>query len=252
MIKKDFSLKVEEININGRLFIPDGIAPFPVVCVCHGIPSGKPPDLGDGGYPLLAERISEKGFAVLIFNFRGTGISGGNIDLMGWKKDLKAVIDYLFTLNEADRSHVALFCFSGGAAVSICVAAEDRRVSCVCACACPADFSMLVEIDTAESYVTHFRNIGAIRDTGFPPSPEKWMNDFRRVSAIDYIAGIAPRPLLLIHSRDDDRVPISHAHRLYEKAGEPKTLIELEKAGHRLRHDDRVLASFIDWYKSLL
>jgi dipeptidyl aminopeptidase/acylaminoacyl peptidase len=251
MLKKNISLNIEDFAINGRLFLPGDEAPYPMVCVCHGIPGGGPPDPNDGGYPLLAERICGHGFAVLIFNFRGTGISGGNIDLSGWTRDLTAVIDHMSTLPEVDKSHIALLGFSGGAAVSVCVAAQDSRVSCVAACACPADFFLLIESNKPESYIDHYRKMGAIRDDDFPQSAEAWIDGFRQVSPINYVAEIAPRPLLLIHSDDDETVAISHAHRLYEKAGEPKQLVELNGAGHKLRHDDRVLDTFVDWFRPL-
>ncbi len=251
MIKKDISLKVEDIAINGQIFIPGNRSPYPMVCLCHGIPAGNPPDPNDGGYPLLAEQICQHGFTVLIFNFRGTGISGGNIDLMGWTKDLEGVIDYISSLREVDPNRITLLGFSGGAAVSVYVAAQDPRVSSVAACACPADFFLLTESEDAGSYIDHFREIGAIRDDDFPPTTEEWLNGFRQVKPIDYVSRIAPRPLLLIHSSDDETVAINHAHRLYEKAGDPKHLAELNGAGHRLRHEDRVLETFLKWVKAL-
>jgi len=55
MIKK-VNLNVEGIEIVGELHLPKGKGPFPAVCICHGIPSGKPKDEGDGGYPELAEK----------------------------------------------------------------------------------------------------------------------------------------------------------------------------------------------------
>ncbi len=252
MIKKDISLKIEDIAINGRLFFPGHEAPYPTVCICHGIPGGGPPDPNDGGYPLLAERICGHGFAVLIFNFRGTGISGGNIDLLGWTRDLRGVIDYMTTLPEVDKSHIGLLGFSGGAAVSVYVAAQDSRIACVAACACPADFILLIERNDPKSYIDHYREIGAIRDDDFPSSTEAWIDGFRQVSPVNYVAGLAPRPLLLIHSDDDETVAISHAYRLYEKAGEPKKFVELDGAGHKLRHDDRVLDTFVEWFRGLL
>ncbi len=251
MIKKDISLKVKDITINGIILTPENDAPFPIICICHGIPAGTPANPDDGGYPMLAEKVCRHGFAVLIFNFRGTGTSGGNIDLLGWTQDLKAVIDYISTLQGIDKSYIALFGFSGGAAVSVYVAAQDPRISSVAACACPADFFLLTEADKAETYVDHFREMGAIRDDDFPPSTQGWLDGFRKVSPIDYVSQIAPRPLLIVHSKDDDTVSISHAHRLYEKADEPKKLVELDGAGHKLRHDDRVVDTVIEWFKGL-
>ena len=64
------------------------------------------------------------------------------------------------------------------------------------------------------------------------------------------MAEIAPRPLLLVHGSQDETVEVSHAHKLYDRAGKPKQIIIVEGAGHRLRQDDRAVAIVIDWLKS--
>lgn len=131
----------------GQLFLPDIEAKYPLACICHGVPSGNPPDPADGGYPALAERVCNEGFGVFIFNFRGTGDSGGNFDLLGWTRDLQAVVDYLWDMDSVDRSRFSLVGFSAGAAVSVYVASKDKRISGVAACACPANFSLFTESD---------------------------------------------------------------------------------------------------------
>ena len=243
-------LEVEGISIVGWLYLPDSGSKYPAVCLCHGIPSGNPPDPDDGGYPALADRICREGFAVLIFNFRGTGDSGGNLDILGWTRDLRAIIDYLWGLPEVDKSHLSLVGFSGGAAVSVYVAAQDSRVSSVALCACPAEFTLITRTDEPHSIIDHFRNIGAIKDEDFPASAEEWFNGFRSIQPVDYIAGVAPRPLLLVHGSNDETVDVSHAHRLYAKAGEPKELEIVDGAGHRLRREDRAVEAVLAWLKS--
>lgn len=241
-------LQVDGLKIDSRLYLPGsgGGAPYPAVCICHGIPSGRPPAPGDGGYPLLAERICREGFAVFIFNFRGTGASGGNLDMLGWARDLKAAMDYLYALPEVDRSHLSLLGFSGGAAVSVFVASQDSRVSSVITCSCPAEF----RFGAPSPLIDRFRSIGVIRDKDFPDSLEEWINGFSLVSPIMHVAGIAPRPLLLVHGNRDELVDVSQAYRLYDRAGEPKQIIIVDGAGHRLRQDDRAMAIVIDWLKS--
>jgi dipeptidyl aminopeptidase/acylaminoacyl peptidase len=245
------SLKVEGITIAGQLYLPEGKAPYPAVCACHGIPAGIP-DPNDRGYALLAEQIVPHGLAVFIFNFRGAGASGGNLDMAGWTRDLKAVVDYLYSLPQLDSSYLALLGFSAGAAVSVCMAAEDRRISAVAACACPAEFDLFSKNDDPCSLIDHYREIGAIRDDDFPPSPQEWLGGFGIVKPIDYIAHIAPRPLLLVHGSQDEVVDVSHARRLYAKAGKPKQLIVIDGAGHRLRHSEQAMAVVIDWLKALV
>jgi len=250
MQTRPVALEVDGLNIVGQLYLPDGDAPYPTVCVCHGIPA-KIADLTNRGYALLAEQICRHGFAVLIFNFRGKGKSGGNLDILGWVRDLKAAIDYLSALSEVDKSRLYLLGFSGGAAVSVYLAAQDKRLSAVAAGACPAEFSFFTRVDDPQVLIDHFRSIGAIRDSDFPPSIEEWLNGFKVVRPIDYIAGIAPRPLLLVQGSADETVSVGHARRLYAKAGEPKKLVIVEGAGHRLRQDERAVAVVIEWLESL-
>jgi len=249
MHTKVVTLTVDGLNITGQLYLPPGRVPYPTVCVCHGIPASIP-DPSDRGYALLAEQICRQGFAVLIFNFRGTGDSGGNLDILGWTRDLKAAIDYLCSLPEVDKSHLSLLGFSGGAAVSIYVAAQDNRVSSVVACACPAAFTFFTQVDKPQSVIDHFRSIGAIRDDDFPPSAEEWLGGFKLVSPIDYVAGISPRPLLLVHGSEDETVDIRYAYKLYDRAGEPKQLEIVDGAQHRLRQNGRAMAIVLDWLES--
>jgi len=249
MIRK-VELDVEGIVISGQLYLPPGRAPYPVVVICHGIPAHPPHPDDENGYPLLAEKICWENFAAFIFNFRGAGASGGNFDILGWTRDLKAVIDYLYTLPVVDRSRLFLLGYSGGAAVSIYEAAQDKRVSGVAACACPAEFSFIDEVDQPQSVVAHFRSLGTIRDKDFPRSAGEWLNGFQVVRPIEYVANIAPRPLLLVHGNEDETVDLSHAHKLYRRALEPKQLTVLDGGGHRLRQDGRVVAAVIHWLKS--
>lgn len=253
MINREITLEVEGLKLWGQLYLPGkgDHAPYPAVCICHGIPA-ECHDPKDRGYPLLAERICREGMAALIFNFRGTGASGGNLDLLGWPRDLKAAIDYLSALPEVDSSRLSLLGFSGGAAVSIYMAAQDKRVSSVASCACPAEFASLIKDDDPQSVINHFCDIGAIRDKDSPPSVDGWLDGFRSVSPIGYVADIAPKPLLLVHGNKDEVVPVSHAYKLYAQAGEPKQIIIVDGAEHRLRQNDRAMAIVIDWLKSQL
>ena len=98
-------------------------------------------------------------------------------------------------------------------------------------CTCPAEFSFVDDIDRPSSVVTYFRDIGVIRDEDFPPSVAEWLDGFRVVRPIEYVAGITPRPLLLVHGRRDETVDVSQTRKLYQKALEPKQLTILGRVG---------------------
>ncbi len=248
MKRENIFLKADNIELSAEVFFPDtSVQPYPALCLCHGIPATiyNP---AEHGYPALAEKFCAAGFMTLIFNFRGTGRSQGNIDLLGWSYDLKAAIDYMYSLEEVDRSRLALLGSSGGAAVSVYVASTDARISYVVTLACPAYFSFLKD-NQGESLINHFRNIGAIRDEDFPHSIDEWLEGFDTISPIRWIDKISPRPLLLIHGDSDELVPVEHASRLYEQAKEPKEIAIITGAGHRLRLEDRAIDTALTWLR---
>lgn len=243
---KVIRLRVDGLDLAGELHIPSMEKASPVLCICHGIPAG-PPDPADKGYTLLAQRFCHAGFITLIFNFRGTGRSEGNLDIMGWTRDLRAALDFLCGLKEVDKGRICLLGFSAGAAISIHAAAQDSRVSLVITCACPADFRSIYQRETPPETIQRFRQIGAIRGKDFPSSIEEWQRGFEIVSPINWIDKISPRPLLLVHGDADELLPLEHARRLYQKAKEPKELKIIAGARHKMRLDKTAMDFVIDW-----
>jgi putative redox protein len=246
---KEIRLKADGLELAGELHVPSRDKVHPALCICHGIPA-VPHDPTDRGYTLLAQDFCRAGFITLIFNFRGAGKSEGNLDILGWSRDLQAALDFLYNLKEADKTCFCLLGFSGGAAVSVYTAAHDPRVSSVVTCACPADFRSLRQRETPLDTIQRFRQIGVIRDKDFPPSIEEWERGFETVSPINWIDKISPRPLLLVHGDADELIPLEHAHRLYQKAKEPKELKIIPGAKHKMRLEKAAMAFVLDWLKA--
>jgi uncharacterized protein len=246
---REVRLRADGLELAGELHIPSSDKVHPALCICHGIPATRP-DAADKGYALLAQRFCRAGFSTLIFNFRGTGKSEGNLDILGWSRDLQAALDFLYKLEGVDKTDVCLLGFSGGAAVSVYTAAHDPRVSAVATCACPADFHTLSARETPVDSVKRFRQIGAIRDEDFPPSIAEWQGGFETIAPIRWIDKISPRPLLMVHGDADELIPPEQAYRLYEKAKEPKELRIVPGAKHKLRLERAAMDFVLDWLKA--
>lgn len=238
---------VDGIKLAVEIYAPEnGTPPFSVVLACHGIPSGRKTE-EDPGYRSLAMKLAAAGFLSVIFNFRGCGESGGHLDLAGWCRDLRAVLDLVTERDDVDARRLFLLGFSGGAAVSCQVAAEDRRVAGVVLAACPAELSFLFKREELAQTITRARQIGTIRDDSFPPDPLQWLESLYTVRPETAIACLSGRPLLMVHGREDELVPVEHAKQLYELAGEPKELLILEGAGHQLRREERAMSAAMAW-----
>ena len=250
-LNERFSVIVDGLNITGETYYPEGRQGLqPVLCICHGIPAAVPIP-GDMGYPLLAEWFAKEGFITCIFNFRGCGDSGGNLDMLNWTRDLDSVITYLSWLEGADETRISIMGFSGGAAASAYVAARDERVFALVLCACPARFSIGALGRSSEEFLDQCRRVGTVRDDSFPPSIDEWASHFQQVSPIDCIEKISPRPLLIIHGDEDETIPPKHASWLYGKAKDPRKLIMIPGGEHRLRTSEKAMKSAMAWLKQV-
>ncbi|MFL6274435.1 MAG: alpha/beta hydrolase [Blastocatellia bacterium] len=113
----------------------------------------------------ISRAFQEAGFAVLRFNFRGTGRSQGTHDEgRGEQDDLRAAITFI-EQKYAD-AEVWLAGFSFGAAVMLRVACGDSRIAALIAAGAPVskyDFSELIHCDRPKLFVQ-----GALDEFGSP------------------------------------------------------------------------------------
>ncbi|HPQ69623.1 MAG TPA: alpha/beta fold hydrolase [bacterium] len=233
------------IRIAGDLFMAHGSSRGTLV-LAHGLPSGAAPpsDTTDEGYPGLARRLAQRGFSVAIFNFRGTGMSGGHLMIDRWADDLGAVLDYL-DRSEAKRKRYAVIGFSAGGAASIMRSALDERIDPLITMAAPADYSFLPINTDAEAWYAWYREMGMIRD-GYGENPQQWAQRFREVNAREAIARSKAEEIFVIHGTADDTVPVTHANILAKAAGDKARSILIAGGIHQMRRDERAVDTLFD------
>ena len=174
-----FSITSDGITLRGKIFFPveRPKMQYPAVIICHGIPgSGAPRPSDDPGYEGLAQDFTSLGLAAVIFNFRGCGDSGGDFDMMGWARDLRAILDKTLNTPFVDPTRIILIGFSGGGAAAINVSADNSNIYGLAVVGTPSDFDIFKK-DTS-TIIKDFRERGIIRDPDFPADPEKWVNSF--------------------------------------------------------------------------
>jgi len=233
------------LTLHRYLATPMGHATtLPGVILCHGFPIG-PLDARQSGvtFPQLMDRIAnDLGWAAMTFTFRGCGLSDGDFSMQGWVDDLRAAIDHL--VDTVSPSGVWLVGTNTGAALSLCVAADDPRVR-GCALMGPrADFDDWA--GQPRRFLEHAREIGAIRTPGFPRNFDEWSRELRRFRPLDAARRFAPRPLLVMHGDGDESVPVADARVLAQAHGTAELRV-IAGAGHRLRHDPRAIAVLLGW-----
>ncbi|UCD38339.1 MAG: acetylxylan esterase, partial [Fidelibacterota bacterium] len=131
--RKDVSFEVKGTPISAWLFLPEDLsAPVPCIVMGHGLGATK-----SAGLDSYAVRFQEAGFAVLAFDFRHLGESGGEPRQLVWipyqQEDYVAVINYARSLEEIDPSRIALWGTSLSGGHVIVIAAQDPEIACVVA-----------------------------------------------------------------------------------------------------------------------
>ncbi|MCF7812073.1 lysophospholipase [Candidatus Gracilibacteria bacterium] len=175
------------------------------------------------------------GLNALLFDYRGYGKSEGKIsseeDLY---RDAEAGWNFLTEEKNIDQKNIIIWGNSLGAAVALEIAQEKNIAGVV-----------------LESPFLSLREIAQLQ---YPFLPVRWLlkYGFENEKKIPHIQA----PLILLHSQEDEVIPISHSEVLLDLAPSPKTLIPLTGAHLRMQFDStkeyfRALKDFLDDKKLL-
>jgi len=269
MTCESVSFYSEGVRLEGDLYRPKGAGADELragIVLCHGYTGVKSLYLPDN-----ARVLTEAGYVVLAFDYKGWGASEGprtRLAPFSRVADVQAALTFLETRPGVDRTHLGLYGTSYGGATAIWAAALDERVRCVVSVvgigdgrrwmrsvrrpdewydlleraredreqAVASGESAMVERDQILFQDRASAELSAAARAGNPDAvstvPASFIDETLSFHA-DWVVGkIAPRPLLLITTEDDRLVPTEESRSLYDHAGEPKKLIVLKGYGH--------------------
>jgi alpha/beta superfamily hydrolase len=127
----------EGLTLEGILFLPEQDRPPPGIVICHPHPLYGG-DMENNVVTALADAFAKAAYAVLRFNFRGVGRSGGRYDEgSGERQDAMGALTWLAAQSAVDAEQLFLAGYSFGARVALAVASTDPRVQGVIAVAPP-------------------------------------------------------------------------------------------------------------------
>ena len=177
----------------------------------------------------LAKVLVEHGMNVLLFDYRNSGESAGQMTSVGQYevRDLLGAVDYVHSRQELNPK-VALLGFSMGAATAILAGAEEPTVAAVVADAPFADLTRYLEANfsvwTGLPTVPFNRTILAVTPIVTGLQPEK-------VSPVQVVSKFDGRPLLLIHGEADDDIAPENSLEL-QQAYPAAELLRVAEARH--------------------
>lgn len=120
------SLQNGDVSLRYLLERPAGPGPFPAVVIGHGSGETRKDD-----YRFLAHEMLLRGFAVLRYDKRGVGQSGGRPEsatLADYADDLRASVRYISDRRDVDRNRIAVVGHSEGGSVGMIAASKENRI----------------------------------------------------------------------------------------------------------------------------
>lgn len=196
---------------SGRLEGPGADpSPRPAVLICNG-------NAGDRSHRLpLAEALSERGYAVLLFDYRGYAGNPGTPSEDGLRADARAAVEALAARPDVDPERIAYFGESLGAAVAGRLATERPPAALV--------------LRSPPS------SLGDVGRHHYPFLPVFDALLFDRYPLAEQLREVRV-PVLVLVTQRDEIVPAELSRRVFDAAPEPKRYVPLD-AGH---HNDPAL-----------
>lgn len=171
----------------------------------------------------------DAGYGVLWAEYRGYAGNGGNPSEAALISDAKKYMNWLIEYKKINPERIVLFGESLGTGVAVQMAAQYP-----------------VRVVILESAYTSTVEVAKQTYWMFPVGA--LMTDQYR--SVDHIKNVKA-PLLFLHAIDDAVIPLKIGRGLYDKANEPKRLIEIEGANHNNLYEYGALNHAVDFLQNL-
>ncbi len=172
-----------------------------------------------------ARAIAADGFGVLLFDWPGTGESGGVIRYGASERAaLQGALDYLVGQTDVDSGRIGVFGFSMGGHTVTQVASFDTRIRSVVLAGTFDDPA----VQTRREYASN----GQLAVWGALLALRVMRMRLDEMRPVDVVGEIAPRPVFVIAGSTDEVVPPDLSRRLFDAAKDPKEFWLIEGAGH--------------------
>jgi alpha-beta hydrolase superfamily lysophospholipase len=190
------------------------------VILCHGLGANKANQL------VMAQDLVPGGYNVLAFDFRAHGASGGQLTSFGdlERRDVLGAVRWVRENRPAGAKRIYGVGASMGAAALVAAAAdpgaEGQAIDAVAVYGTYDDLGSLMRSVADRHFVPPLGWL-AVR-LGFPIAGAHVGRALGGFSPLREAQAVWPRPILVIHGKEDQIINFEHGRRLFEGAMQPK------------------------------
>lgn len=235
------------LSLHGYLTLPQGKSgPVPLVLLVHDGPWRRI----HGGYSPLTQWLTNRGYAALTINYRGsTGygkefMNAGNKEWGGaMQQDLIDAVTWSIENNIADPKKVAIMGSSYGGYAALVGATDTPNLFC-CAVSLVGISNLVSFIDSIPPYWNVYRSY-LYKAVGNPHTERAFLESRSPLFKVDKIS----IPLFIVQGAQDARVSLEDTEHIVEalkKRGIPHTYLLFEDEGHVFVHAHNKLRMYAE------
>ena len=196
--------------------------------------------------------MTQKGFAVLRFDFTGLGHSEGKFSESVFKQNIDDLVIAARYLEDNYKAPAILIGHSLGGAAAIHAAAKIPSLEALVTIGSPNSPDHVKHLFQDSEDIIHEKGIAEVNIGGRPfEISSEFIHQLESHACADVIKNNRI-PLLILHSPQDNVVGIENARKIYESAHHPKSFISLDGADHLLssKEDSRYVGEVIASWSS--
>lgn len=185
--------------------------------------------------------LTDHGYDVYLFDYRGYGKSEGTPQLDAVIRDVETTIGYSVK-QLAKNEHLIVMGYSLGASLAIHAVAHSQHKESI------------KTLITVEAFSDYRQVTQDVLSTSWLTWLLQWPLSFAMDNSyrpLDAVTQIAPIPLMLMHSKEDEIIPFEHALALYAAANEPKKLQVVTGSHNRIFNEIENRQLLLDYLTAL-
>ncbi|MBS9464355.1 alpha/beta fold hydrolase [Flagellimonas sp. 389] len=182
----------------------------------------------------ISKALTANGFAVLRFDFTGLGESDGDFADTNFSGNVDDLVAAAHFLKENYESPSLLIGHSLGGAAVIFAAAEIESVNAIATVGAPSNPKHVKHLLKSGLEEINANGEAVVNLSGRDFKIKKQFVDDLDTKSLPETAKSLRKPLLIMHSPQDDTVGIKNAEEIYVAAHHPKSFVSLDGADHLL------------------
>ena len=186
----------------------------------------------------ISKALTDKGFGLLRFDFTGLGESEGDFSDTNFSGNVEDLLAAAHFLEQEYKAPELLIGHSLGGAAVIFAAAQLKSVKALATIGAPAHPTHVRHLFQTKLEEIERSGKAVVQLAGRPFTIKKQFVDDLERQSLGETANSLRKPLLILHSPQDDTVGIKNAEEIYVAAHHPKSFVSLDGADHLLTNKE--------------